>query len=151
MEEDSEDQDTVPTLIDAPFWSSPAAPAACPQGNHIALYAASADSFPVILITPKSAYQWEAGRLSNLLTEVQNKYRTDTHRVYVTGFSMGAHGSFDWAADEPARIAAAVMIAGAGRGGDGCELIKNWGHSIVSPYVESIRFCSFFSAKVRGT
>jgi predicted peptidase len=92
------------------------------QGNDIASFAAVTDSFPMILVTPRTTYTWENDRLSNVLEEVQKKYRTDVNRVYVTGYSMGAHGAFDWTAANPSRIAAAVMIAGAGRTGEGCKI-----------------------------
>lgn len=88
--------------------------------NYIANFTAGADSF--VLVTPHTVNQWEPDRLSNLLDEVEGKYRINTHRVYVTGFSMGAHGTFDWAAEEPNRIAAALMIAGAGPSGGGCKI-----------------------------
>lgn len=96
--------------------------------NFIANYAAAADSFPFILVTPHTKYEWEAHRLTNMLDDVRDKYRADRLRVYVTGFSMGAHGAFDWAADDPTRIAAAVMIAGAGRTGSGCRIktVPSW-------------------------
>ena len=90
--------------------------------NYIANFAEAADSFPFVLITPRTSNEWESDRLDNLLDEVLDKYRTDEDRVYVTGFSMGAHGTFDWAAESSGRIAAAIMIAGAGPSGAGCRI-----------------------------
>lgn len=106
--------------------------------NYIADYAAHADSFPFVLITPHTNYQWETERLNNVLDEVLGKYRTDRRRVYVTGFSMGAHGTFDWAAAAPSRIAAAIMIAGAGPTGGGCAIkdVPAWFiHNLNDPIV----------------
>ena len=109
-----------------------------PQGNPISNHALGADSFPVILITPSSNEGWETDRLKNLLEEVQDRYRTDPDRIYVTGFSMGAHGAFAWAAEEPNRIAAAIMIAGAGPSGQGCRIkaVPSWFiHNRLDPVV----------------
>lgn len=90
--------------------------------NYISEFALHSSDFPFLLVTPKSEFTWEADRLNNLLDEIKDKYRVDTKRVYVTGFSMGAHGAFEWAADSPSKIAAAVMIAGAGPAQAGCEI-----------------------------
>lgn len=113
--------------------------------NYIADYAKAREPFPFIVVTPRTEYEWEPKRLSNLLEEIRDKYRVDDRRVYVTGFSMGAHGAFDWAAAEPALIAAAVLIAGAGRPGQGCKIkdvpvwfIHNRGDPIV-PTAETER------------
>lgn len=96
--------------------------------NPMTAYADAHEPFPFIVITPHTKYEWEADRLNNLYEEVVDKYRVDEGRVYATGYSMGAHGVFDWAADSPQRIAAAVMVAGAGRPGQGCDIkdVPSW-------------------------
>jgi predicted peptidase len=128
--------------------------------NPIATYSSYADSFPFILVTPHTTTEWEADRLSNVLNEVEDKYRVDEHRIYVTGFSMGAHGAFTWMAAEPSRIAAAVAIAGGTSAGDACKskavpvwLIHNRNDPVV-PTSESERTfneLSLCSAEVRLT
>jgi predicted peptidase len=86
------------------------------------------------------------------MNQVEDKYRVDTHRIYVTGFSMGAHGKFAWAAKEPSRIAAVVMIAGGAPSGTACQmksvpawLIHNRNDPLV-PTSESERTASELSA-----
>lgn len=94
------------------------------ERNYIGDYASANEPFGFIVVMPETKFEWEPHRLNNMLDEVLEQYRADDRRVYVTGFSMGAHGSFFWAADEPDRIAAAVMVAGATHAGQGCR-IKN--------------------------
>ncbi len=96
--------------------------------NYIADYAASHEPFGFVLVTPETDFEWETDRLNNMLDEVLDKYRVDQQRVYVTGYSMGAHGTFAWSAADPERIAAAVMVAGAAPAGQGCRIkdVPSW-------------------------
>jgi predicted peptidase len=47
-----------------------------------------------------------------LYQELRLKYRIDTHRIYVTGFSMGGFGTWEAATDYPDRFAAIIPISG---------------------------------------
>lgn len=47
-----------------------------------------------------------------LLDAVQSAYRIDTHRVVVTGFSMGGAGTWHFAKRFPERFSAAIPMAG---------------------------------------
>ena len=49
-----------------------------------------------------------------LLDEIEEKYRVDTRRIYVTGLSMGGFGTWALAVTYPRRFAAIVPICGGG-------------------------------------
>ena len=84
--------------------------------------------FPFILISPQcpSGQRWDVLSLETLLDEVENIYRVDTERVYVTGLSMGGEGTWKLIMAEPERFAAAAPVCG--RTGsaylDACRLIN---------------------------
>ena len=50
-----------------------------------------------------------------LLDEIEQNYRVDPERVYVTGLSMGGYGTWQMAFHCPERIAAAAPICGGGK------------------------------------
>ena len=74
--------------------------------------------FPSIVVSPQlqSPYNdgWEPqlDALNALLLQIQEKYRVDPKRVYVTGLSMGGSGTWHMALRFPRRFAAIVPIAG---------------------------------------
>ncbi len=71
--------------------------------------------FPFILVSPQSAKGgWNNAELSALLDDVIANYRVDTHRLYLTGLSMGGFGAWSLAAAHPERFAAIVPICGGG-------------------------------------
>src|SRR4051812_16782433 len=59
-----------------------------PQEKMIPDYAARQANFPFIVITPRATRDWNAERLEILLTQVQQRWRVDPSRIYVTGLSM---------------------------------------------------------------
>ena len=80
-------------------------------------------SFPFIVVFPQAhlrtevADSWRAGspdgkRAIAMLDEVRRDFRVDVDRVYLTGYSMGGHGTFSLAAAHPSRFAAIVPICG---------------------------------------
>jgi predicted peptidase len=73
-------------------------------------------NFPFILISPQcpDGSWWDNESLLALLDEVQEKYRVDTNRVYLTGLSMGGFGTWNLALTYPERFAAVVPICGGG-------------------------------------
>ncbi|MFC1758265.1 prolyl oligopeptidase family serine peptidase [Planctomycetota bacterium] len=73
-------------------------------------------SFPFIVVSPQceDGEWWDAGELSGLLDSIQNNYKVDRDRVYVTGLSMGGFGAWALALLEPNRFAAIVPICGGG-------------------------------------
>jgi predicted peptidase len=72
--------------------------------------------FPLIVVSPQcpSRRWWEPSELAALLDEIVEKYKVDQDRVYVTGLSMGAFGTWSLAAYQPKRFAAIVPICGGG-------------------------------------
>ncbi len=71
--------------------------------------------FPFIVVSPQSpGFGWDVLALNALLDEVQEKYRVDSDRVYLTGLSMGGYGTWALAAHAPHRFAAIVPICGGG-------------------------------------
>jgi predicted peptidase len=70
--------------------------------------------FPFIAVSPQCPNDifWNIDVLSALLDEIESKYRVDTNRVYVTGLSMGGHGTWELAIKEPNRFAAIAPVCG---------------------------------------
>lgn len=73
---------------------------------------------PFILVSPQCPlYSWwshEKDMLGGLLDEIEQTYSVDPDRIYVTGLSMGAIGTWDLAIEQPQRFAAIVPICGRG-------------------------------------
>ncbi len=74
--------------------------------------------FPFIVVSPQCpAGSWWPDKLddlSALLDEVEADYAVDSHRIYLTGLSMGGYGTWSLAQDQPERFAAIVPICGGG-------------------------------------
>jgi len=77
---------------------------------------ASLDSFnrPFVMVCPFSEGGWDPDTLAKLVKEVIAKYRVDADRVYLMGYSMGGHGTWDLACKHPHLFAAIAPIAGWG-------------------------------------
>lgn len=77
---------------------------------------AKGQDFPFIVVSPQCPddHRWSPPLLSGMLDEVIAKNRVDQDRIYLTGLSMGAFGTWDWAMAEPQRFAALVPICGEG-------------------------------------
>jgi predicted peptidase len=77
---------------------------------------AKGQDFPFIVVSPQCPddYRWSPPLLSGMLDEVIAKNKVDPDRIYLTGLSMGAFGTWDWAMAEPHRFAALVPICGEG-------------------------------------
>lgn len=72
--------------------------------------------FPFIIVSPQCPkYMWWSSDnwFENLYNEITEKYRIDTNRVYLTGFSLGGSGTWFLAAKFPEMFAAIAPIAGA--------------------------------------
>jgi len=72
---------------------------------------------PFIIVSAQCPYgeRWNPQVLNYLLDEIEQRYRIDKTREYVTGLSMGGTGTWDLAMAYPDRFAAVVPIA---EGGD---------------------------------
>ena len=55
---------------------------------------------------------WNTDILSALLDEIEENYRVDKNRIYVTGLSMGGHGTWSLAIAQPNRFAAIAPVCG---------------------------------------
>jgi hypothetical protein len=73
---------------------------------------------PALALFPQAEDLWWEPRSTALvpvlLKEVLRSFNVDTNRVYLTGFSNGGTGTFDYATLWPERLAAAVSLMGAG-------------------------------------
>jgi predicted peptidase len=72
--------------------------------------------FPFIVASPQAPKDggWDTATLNALLDELLLRLPVDADRVYLTGLSMGGHGTWRWATEHPERFAAIVPISGAG-------------------------------------
>lgn len=71
--------------------------------------------FPFIIIAPQCPehIRWSTENwFENLFNEVNGKYRIDTNRVYLTGFSLGGSGTWYIAAKYPGKFAAIAPMSG---------------------------------------
>jgi len=77
-------------------------------------------SLPFIVVSPQcpTGSRWsspdQVGALIALLDEIVENYRVDESRVYLTGLSMGGHGTWTLASTCPERFAAIAPICGGG-------------------------------------
>lgn len=70
--------------------------------------------FPFIVVSPQCPEDmfWNTDMLSALLDEIEANYRVDKNRIYVTGLSMGGHGTWSLALAQPDRFAAIAPVCG---------------------------------------
>jgi len=75
---------------------------------------AEGKEFPFIVVSPQCPEEmfWSTDVLSALLDEIEANYRVDKNRIYVTGLSMGGHGTWSLALAEPNRFAAIAPVCG---------------------------------------
>ncbi len=69
------------------------------------------DAFVLAPQCPEQQY-WNNESLYALVQEIINQYDVDTSRIYLTGFSMGAWGTWNMAYQYPNLFAAIVPVAG---------------------------------------
>lgn len=72
--------------------------------------------FPFIVISPQCPPddRWHNDELLALLDDVTRQYAIDSHRIYLTGLSMGGFGSWSLGVTHPERFAALAPICGGG-------------------------------------
>ncbi len=85
--------------------------------HGIARIADEEPDFPFIAVSPQCPvdHWWSdfIPELAALLDEVQATHAVDGGRIYLTGLSMGAFGSWHLASEYPERFAAAALVCGA--------------------------------------
>jgi predicted peptidase len=79
---------------------------------------------PAIVLAPQvpAGKSWEPEKVLSVLRFAQEHFKTDTNRVYVTGMSLGAYGTLDFAGEYPEIVTAAVALCGGGNTRNGCNL-----------------------------
>jgi len=72
--------------------------------------------FPFIVVSPQcpEGQIWSDDVVMALLDEIEQNYRVDLTRVYLTGLSMGGYGAWSLGVAHPERFAAIVPICGGG-------------------------------------
>ncbi len=72
--------------------------------------------FPFIVVSPQcpEGTVWSQDTLLALLDDIETNYNVDTHRVYLTGLSMGGFGTWALGLSHADRFAAIAPIAGGG-------------------------------------
>lgn len=86
---------------------------------------------PFITISPQlpaSQGGWSVNLVDELIARARAEYRVDTTRIYVTGLSLGAFGTWAYATSRPTVVAAVVPIAGSGSTGAACNMknVPTW-------------------------
>jgi len=71
---------------------------------------------PFILVSPRDVLGrlWPIPLVAAFMDKIEAKYRVDKDRVYLTGFSRGGEGTWQFATQFPGKIAAAAPVAGHG-------------------------------------
>jgi len=76
------------------------------------------EKLPFIIVSPQcpegKLWTYETEVLNSLLDHVIARYRVDTHRIYLTGLSMGGYGTWALAVEHPERFAAVAPVCGGG-------------------------------------
>ncbi len=80
--------------------------------------------FPFVTLSPllEADGDWEVQKLDAMLRQVRHKVRFDPTRVYLTGLSRGAHGTWRWGTAEPGLFAAIAPVSGRGDPSQACSL-----------------------------
>jgi poly(3-hydroxybutyrate) depolymerase len=81
--------------------------------------------FPFIVASPQAPYPprgFDPEELTVLLKQLLQRLPIDRDRVYLTGFSMGGHGTYLWASVHPELFAAIAPVSGAARPEAACSL-----------------------------
>lgn len=69
-------------------------------------------NFPFVVLSPQTRDWWNSKELNDFIDYAIKNYNIDPNRIYMTGLSMGAMGTFAYAASYPDKLAAMVGIAG---------------------------------------
>ena len=81
---------------------------------------------PFVVISPQTSStfynSWGPALVNNVIDHVVSKYRIDESRIYITGLSLGGHGSWNYATQYPDRVAAVVPVCGRGNVNLACKM-----------------------------
>ena len=70
------------------------------------------ETFSFILVAPQFVMMPRNTDVAALLTHIRSKFRIDTSRIYLLGFSLGGRMLSNYAASDPTHIAAIASMAG---------------------------------------
>lgn len=75
---------------------------------------AAGESFPFILASPQCPEDswWTDEPVLELIDHLENAYRVDKSRIYLTGLSMGGYGTWHFGTRKPERFAALAPVCG---------------------------------------
>lgn len=74
------------------------------------------DNFPFVVVSPQcpvgEIWEMQFNALKDLLDKIENDYNIDDERIYLTGYSLGGYGTWNFAILNPERFTAIVPISG---------------------------------------
>jgi len=109
-------------------------------------------SYPMIVVSPQCPErQWNTAKIHELIKFITEQYRVNSKRIYITGLSMGAIGTYSYIQDYggSSYVAAAVPIAGRGDiyKGSSFQDIPVWAfHGDADPIVDVSNSISMIAA-----
>jgi len=74
------------------------------------------EDFPFIVISPQCprGKYWDSDEIISLIDEVESEYPIDKEKIYLTGVSLGGHGTWAAAGKYPDKFAAIAPLCGRG-------------------------------------
>lgn len=86
--------------------------------HGITQYLEQGGELPAYVVAPQCPtdldWRYLGDHLDALYERILREYAIDADRVYLTGFSMGSYGTWQWASEQPNRFAALMPVAGNG-------------------------------------
>ncbi len=86
------------------------------KNNGILKAIAQGRELPFVIVSPQcpETSTWEAqfDLLTELLDDIQKEYRIDRKKMFLTGYSMGGYGTWNYAMLNPGTFAAIVPVSG---------------------------------------
>ena len=70
--------------------------------------------YPCYVVAPQTSERWDASSLKTIKAIISSLESVDMNRIYITGFSMGGHGTYILTQLDPEYFAAAAPAAGTG-------------------------------------
>ena len=67
---------------------------------------------PCIIVAPQCRKRWTVEDLNLFLQDLKANFPVDSHKIYLTGNSMGGYGTWAWAAHNPEHFAAIAPVVG---------------------------------------
>ena len=85
---------------------------------------AEGQKLPFIVASPQvpEGQRWDVDFITGLIDELEEKYRVDEERIYLTGLSMGGFGTWALGSKDPGRFAAIAPVCGGGDPRNVCAL-----------------------------